>query len=65
MDPRTGYPSQGMLSVSVIAPKTIDSEAWAKPYYILGRSWTARHKKKEFRFFMCEDKPGVNCTWVQ
>ena len=65
MDPRTGYPSQGMLSVSVIAPKTIDSEAWAKPYYILGRNWTAKHKKKEFQVFMCEDKPGANCSWVE
>jgi thiamine biosynthesis lipoprotein len=65
MDPRTGYPAQGMLSVSVIAPKTIDSEAWAKPYYILGRQWTAEHKKKAFRVFMCEDRPGSSCAWVQ
>ena len=33
MDPRTGYPAQGMLSVSVIAPSTLDSEAWTKPYF--------------------------------
>ncbi|MBV8819609.1 MAG: FAD:protein FMN transferase, partial [Acidobacteriaceae bacterium] len=33
MDPRSGYPSEGTLSVSVVAPRTIDSEAWAKPYY--------------------------------
>jgi thiamine biosynthesis lipoprotein len=33
MDPRTGYPAQGSVSVSVIAPRTIDSEAWAKPYF--------------------------------
>ncbi len=65
MDPRTGYPSRGMLSVSVIAPKTIDSEAWAKPYYILGRSWTAKHKKPGFRVFMCEDKPNASCSWVE
>jgi thiamine biosynthesis lipoprotein len=64
MDPRTGYPARGMLSVSVIAPKTIDSEAWAKPYYILGRNWTARHKKKDFRVFMCEDRAGATCRWV-
>ena len=28
MDPRTGFPARGMLSVSVIAPRCIDSEAW-------------------------------------
>jgi thiamine biosynthesis lipoprotein len=65
MDPRTGKPSRGMLSVSVIAPQTIDSEAWAKPYYILGREWTAKHKKKGFRVFMCEDRAGATCGWVQ
>ncbi len=65
VDPRTGYPSQGMRSVSVIAPRTIDSEAWAKPYYILGRKWAAQHKKEGFRVFMCEDKPGASCAWVR
>lgn len=65
MDPRTGYPSQGMLQTSVIAPKTIDSEAWTKPYYIQGREWTKRHKKKDFRVFLCEDRAGVPCEWLQ
>lgn len=64
MDPRTGYPAGGVLSVSVIAPKTIDSEIWAKPYYILGRAWTQQHKPKPFRVFMCEDKPNAPCAWL-
>ena len=64
MDPRTGYPAQGMLSVSVITPQTIDSEAWAKPYYILGPHWTAQHKQKDYRVFFCEDKPGKRCEWL-
>jgi FAD:protein FMN transferase len=65
MDPRTGYPAEGMLSVSVIAPKTLDSEIWAKPYYILGRAWTKQHKRARFRVFMCEDKPNAPCAWLQ
>jgi FAD:protein FMN transferase len=65
MDPRTGYPSEGMLSVSVIAPKTLDSEVWAKPYYILGRQWTTQHKKKSFKVFLCEDKPQEPCVWIE
>jgi thiamine biosynthesis lipoprotein len=64
MDPRTGYPSQGMLSTSVIAPRTLDSEAWCKPYYILGRQWAAKHKPKEFRVFVCEARPGAKCEWL-
>jgi FAD:protein FMN transferase len=65
MDPRTGYPARGMLSASVIAPRTIDSEAWAKPYYILGREWTAQHKRKDFRVFLCEDQPNAPCAWLR
>jgi len=66
MDPRTGYPSEGMLAVSVVSPKTIDSEAWCKPYYIRGRAWAAQHKKTEFRVFLCEDKMGSDkCAWLQ
>ncbi len=64
MDPRTGYPSRGVLSVSVIAPKTLDSEVWAKPYYILGRQWTAQHKDKKFRVFLCEDQAAAPCSWI-
>ena len=65
MDPRTGYPSQGMLQASVISPNTIDSEAWTKPYYIMGRQWTERHKKKDFRVYLCEDRAGAPCEWLQ
>lgn len=65
MDPRTGFPAAGMLSVSVIAPRTLDSEVWGKPYYVLGRAWTEAHKPKDFRVFMCEDKWEAACAWLQ
>ena len=65
MDPRTGYPSQGMLSTSVIAPRTLDSEAWTKPYYILGRQWAAQHRHKDFRVYFCEAGTGATCGWLQ
>ena len=62
MDPRTGYPVQGMLAVSVVAPKTLDSEAWTKPYFVLGRDWAARHKPKDFQVFLCEDRTENPCV---
>jgi thiamine biosynthesis lipoprotein len=69
MDPRTGYPSRGMLSASVITPLTIDSEAWTKPYYINGREWAAKHNPKGFRVFLCPDTgeagTGQTCAWLQ
>ena len=64
-DPRTGYPAPGMLSVSVTAPKTIDSEAWTKPLFILGRQWAGSHLPKDFKAFFCEDKPDNPCAWLQ
>ena len=65
MDPRTGYPAQGMLAVSVVAPQTMDSEAWTKPFFILGRQWAARHKPPDVRIFFCEDQAGTPCAWLQ
>jgi len=69
MDPRTGYPSTGMLSASVITPLTLDSEAWTKPYYINGREWAAKHNPKGYRVFLCPDTgeagTGQTCAWLQ
>lgn len=65
MDPRTGFPASGMLSVSVIAPTTLDSEAWTKPIFINGRAWAARNKMEASRVFLCEDKKELSCAWLQ
>ena len=65
MDPRTGWPAQGVLSVSVIAPRTIDSEAWTKPLFVNGRAWAAKHKPAGLRAFFCEDTPEQSCAWLQ
>src|SRR6266850_7794513 len=64
MDPRTGYPASGAASVSVIAPRTIDSEAWAKPFFINGRTWTAAHMAANVRVFACDDAKPSTCTWI-
>jgi thiamine biosynthesis lipoprotein len=65
MDPRSGYPAPGMLSVSVIAKKALDSEAWTKPFFILGRGWAAKHKPQGLRAFTCEDRSELACAWLQ
>jgi thiamine biosynthesis lipoprotein len=64
IDPRTGYPARGSASVSVIASRTIDSEAWAKPYFINGRAWTTANKLGHLRVFFCEDAPQGACQWI-
>ena len=64
VDPRTGYPAQGTSAVSVLAPRTIDSEAWTKPFFIKGRAWASAHKPAGFRVFFCEDRPQATCGWL-
>ncbi len=65
MDPRTGYPASGTLSVSVIAPRTMDSEAWTKPFFIQGRQWAVRNKPQGLRVYFCEDRSESPCAWLQ
>jgi thiamine biosynthesis lipoprotein len=65
MDPRTGYPASGVLSVSVIAPRTFTSETWTKPFFILGPDWAARNRPKGLRVFFCEDRAELKCAWLQ
>jgi thiamine biosynthesis lipoprotein len=65
IDPRTGYPAQGTSSVSVLAARTIESEAWTKPSFINGRAWTAKHKPPNIRVFLCDDNTQQSaCAWV-
>jgi thiamine biosynthesis lipoprotein len=65
MDPRTGYPAQGSVSVSVLTPRTVDSEVWAKPFFINGRQWAVKHRPKDFQVFFCEDRMEKPCAWLQ
>ena len=65
MDPRCAKPLTGAMSVSVITPKTIDSEAWGKPFLILGRLWTEHHKPSGSRVYFCDEKDGSQtCAWI-
>ena len=65
MDPRHGVPAESAVQVTVIAPRAIDSEVWAKPYFIQGYAWTAAHRPKSWRVLYCENTPGAACSWVE
>jgi len=65
IDPRSGVPAESAVQVTVLAPRTIDSEIWAKPYFIQGRDWTAAHKPKYWRVLYCENIPGSPCLWLE
>ena len=65
MDPRRGVPAEGAVQVTVVAPRAIDSEVWAKPYFIQGSAWTAAHKPRTWRVLYCADTPASTCSWVE
>jgi thiamine biosynthesis lipoprotein len=65
IDPRTGHPAQGTASVSVVAPRAIDSEAWTKPAFINGRAWMAARKPSGMRVFFCGEAPRATCAWIE
>jgi FAD:protein FMN transferase len=65
IDPRTGYPVQGVLLAAVTAPRTLDSEAWTKACYVNGRRWSTQHIPAGFRVFFCEEDPsGSPCGFL-
>ena len=65
IDPRTGHPARGVSSVSVMAPRTIESEAWTKPYFINGLPWARAQKRTDVRVFWCADSPAGPCDWLR
>ncbi len=65
MDPRRGAPAEAAVQVTVLAPRAIDSEVWAKPYFVQGSTWTAAHKPNSWRVLFCENTPGVACSWLE
>lgn len=56
LDPRTGRPAAGYLA-AVVAPRTIDSEAWTKAVLVNGRDWSSRNTPQNWRVFVCELTP--------
>ena len=64
LDPRTGCPARRAGSVSVVAPRTLDSEAWTKACFINGPEWTARRKPMGWQVLFCSDNPDHSRAWM-
>ncbi|MCY4588168.1 MAG: FAD:protein FMN transferase [Bryobacterales bacterium] len=62
MDPRTGMPARGVVSVSVLAPSTLDSEAWTKAFFVNGRDWSVQNSPEGFQVFLCQESRP--CGWL-
>ena len=53
---------EGAQSVSVVAPSTLDSEAWAIGLSVNGLEWSRSHKPEGLQVHMCLD--GGFCGWL-
>ncbi len=61
IDPRTGRPTHGVVSVSVIAPSAADSDALSTAFFVLGRKATEEYCKTRpnIRVIMIEERAGA------
>lgn len=62
LDPRTGRPATGVSAVSVVAPRTIDTEAWSTALYVNGEDWLRSHPLPDTRVYFCT--ADGDCTWL-
>jgi thiamine biosynthesis lipoprotein len=65
MDPRTGRPAAGTSSVSVLAPRAIDGDAWTTAFFVHGRAWARERRPAGMRVFLCDDDDRGRCAWVE
>ncbi len=51
LDPKTGYPAEGMQSVSVLHPLTVIADGWSTAFFVLGaeKGFEIVNKKAEFK----------------
>ena len=64
IDPRTGWPLQSMSQVSVVTPRALDGEVWAKACLLNGPRWAADNKPDEFRVLFYSTDPVQQPAWL-
>ena len=55
LDPRTGWPAEGVLSTTVVAPTAAESEALSTAFYVLGSERTRN---------WCDDHSQIGCLML-
>jgi FAD:protein FMN transferase len=63
VDPRTGQALQEISQVSVVCPRAVDGEVWAKAYLINGREWASKHRHDDFRVLFSSGEPSQPSVW--
>jgi thiamine biosynthesis lipoprotein len=67
IDPRTGWPAEGMLSATVLAPTAARAEALSTAFFVLGveRAQQYCHNHPEIGGLLIPTpEPGQRAVWV-
>jgi thiamine biosynthesis lipoprotein len=68
MDPRTGRPAQGLISVTLISGSAYTTDAWDTPLFVLGLADAKRKAKERNDIAAVLVEPGgdgVDTVWVE
>lgn len=68
MDPRTGRPAQGLISVTLVANSAYTTDAWDTPLFVLGLADAKRKAKERNDIAAVLVEPGadgVDTVWVE
>jgi thiamine biosynthesis lipoprotein len=68
MDPRTGRPASGLISVTVVSPNAMECDAWDTPLFVMGPIEARRKARALSRLDAVLIQPGtgnVDTMWVE
>ena len=67
MDPRTGRPADGLISVTLVSPSAYTTDAWDTPLFVLGPAAAMRKARehKDFAAILVQPGTGVDTVWVE
>ncbi len=68
LDPRTGRPAEGLISVTVLAPSAMDADAWSTALFVLGPEEAMRAARGDAEIAAILVEPGgdgLDVVWVE
>ena len=68
VNPRTGWPSKGLISVTVVSPTAMECDGWDTPLFVMGPADARRQARALDRLAAVLIEPGagsVDTMWVE
>jgi len=67
MDPRTGRPAEGLLSVTLVTPSGLDSDSWDTPMFVLGARKARRlaQRRSDLEAVLVIPGASIDTVWVE